>query len=154
MLLLLLYLALLVHASLEQSVYAMNSLPVSSEGWSLPGRSTMPPSSDLVRLEHSFASKNLRFKCRKKTAVQRGSPSWIWQHGTEARTAGDAKAWWLCNQCWDKRKYDHLSIPAISAECERVFSNTKLTISPTRNRLKEDMIEATEYLVQWTRAGW
>src|SRR4051794_9466101 len=128
----------------------------------------LPPSSDLVRLEHSFASKNQRFKCRKKTAVQRGSPSWIWQHGTEARTAGDAKAWWLCNQCWDKRKtvvyrigtthypichlrqmaYDHLSIPAMSAECERVFSDTKLTISPNRNRLKEDIIEATECLVQ------
>ena len=102
-LLLLLHLVLLAHASLTQSVYTMNSLPVSSEGWSLPGRPTMLPS-DLVRLEHSFASKNLRFKCRKKTTVQRGSPSWIWQHGTEARTAGDAKAWWLCNQCWDKRK--------------------------------------------------
>jgi hypothetical protein len=103
-LLLLLHPVLLAHASLAQSVYIMNSLPVSSERWSLPGRPTMPPSSDLVRLEHSFASKSLRFKCRKKTAVQRGSPSWIWQHGTEARTAGDAKAWWLCNQCWDKRK--------------------------------------------------
>lgn len=68
------------------------------------GRPTMLPSSDLVPLEHSFASKNLCFKCRKKTTVQGGSPSWIWQHGTEARTAGDAKAWWLCNQCWDKRK--------------------------------------------------
>jgi hypothetical protein len=96
LLLLLLHLVLLVHASLAQSVYTMNSLPVSSEGWSLPSRPTMPPSSDLVRLEHSFTSKNLRFK---KTAVQRGSPSWIWQHGTEARTAGDAKVWWLCNQC-------------------------------------------------------
>jgi hypothetical protein len=82
-------LLLLLHPSLAQSVYTMNSLPVSSEGWSLPGRPTMPPSSNLVRLEHSFASKNQRFKCRKKTAVQRGSPSWIWQHGTEARTAGD-----------------------------------------------------------------
>jgi hypothetical protein len=50
--------------------------------------------------------------------------------------------------------YDHLSIPAMSAECERVFSDTKLTISPNRNRLKEDIIEATECLVQWTRAGW
>ena len=131
---LLLHLVLLAHASLAQSVYTMNSLPASSEGWSLPSRPTMPPSSDLARLEHSFASKNQRFKCRKKTAVQRGSPSWIWQHGTEARTAGDAKAWWLCNQCWDKRyvywsaqsylggvqqmAYDHLSIPAMSAECK------------------------------------
>jgi hypothetical protein len=50
--------------------------------------------------------------------------------------------------------YDHLSIPAMSAECERVFSDTKLTISPNRSRLKEDTIEATECLVQWTRAGW
>ena len=154
LLLLLLHLTLLAHASLAQSACTMNNLPAFSVGWSLPGHPTMPPSSDLVRLEYPFASQNLRFKCRKKTAVQRGSPSWIWQHGTEARTAGDAKAWWLCNQCWDKRKYDHLSIPAISAECERVFSNTKLTISPNRNRLKEDIIEATECLVQWTRAGW
>ena len=50
--------------------------------------------------------------------------------------------------------YDHLSIPVMSAECERVFSDTKLTISPNRNRLKEDIIEATECLVQKTRAGW
>jgi hypothetical protein len=43
--------------------------------------------------------------------------------------------------------YDHLSIPAMSAEYERVFSDTKLKISPNRNRLKEDIIKATEYLV-------
>jgi hypothetical protein len=71
LLLLLLHLALLAYASLRQLVYTMNSLPVSSVGWSLSGRPTMLPPSDLVRLEHSFASKNLRFKCRKKTAVQR-----------------------------------------------------------------------------------
>jgi hypothetical protein len=77
LLLLLLHLALLAHASLVQSVYTMNSSPVSFVGRPLPGRPTMPPSSDLVRLEHSFTSKDLRFKCCKKTAVQRGSPSWI-----------------------------------------------------------------------------
>jgi hypothetical protein len=100
--LLLLHLVLLAHASLAQSVYTMNSLPVSSEGWSLPGRPTMPPYLGGVQ----------------------------------------------------QMAYDHLSIPAMSAECERVFSDTKLTISPNRNRLKEDIIEATECLVQWTRAGW
>jgi hypothetical protein len=67
--LLLLHLVLLVHISLAQSLYIMNSSPVSSEGWSLPGRPIMPSSSDLIRLEHSFISKNLRFKYRKKTAV-------------------------------------------------------------------------------------
>jgi hypothetical protein len=35
LLLLLLHLVLLAHASLAQSVYTMNSLPASSEGWSL-----------------------------------------------------------------------------------------------------------------------
>jgi hypothetical protein len=48
LLLLLLHLVLLAHASLAHSVYTMNSSPVSSEGWSLPDRPTMPPSSDPV----------------------------------------------------------------------------------------------------------
>jgi hAT family C-terminal dimerisation region len=40
--------------------------------------------------------------------------------------------------------FDILSIPAMSAETERIFSDTKLTISANRNRLGEDIIEATE----------
>jgi hAT family C-terminal dimerisation region len=50
--------------------------------------------------------------------------------------------------------FDILSIPAMSAETERVFSGVKLTISPTRNRLGEDVIEATECLNRWYRAGY
>jgi hAT family C-terminal dimerisation region len=42
--------------------------------------------------------------------------------------------------------FDILLIPAISSEIERVFSGIKLTILPTRNRLGEDIIKATEYL--------
>jgi hAT family C-terminal dimerisation region len=49
--------------------------------------------------------------------------------------------------------FDILSIPAMSAETERVFSGAKLTISPSRNRLGEDIIEATECLNRWYRAG-
>ena len=49
--------------------------------------------------------------------------------------------------------FDMLSIPAMSAETERVFSGAKLTISPSRNRLGEDIIEATECLNRWYRAG-
>ena len=41
----------------------------------------------------------------------------------------------------------------ISAETERIFSGAKLTISPARNRLSEDIIEATECLNRWYRAG-
>jgi hAT family C-terminal dimerisation region len=49
--------------------------------------------------------------------------------------------------------FNILSIPAMSAETERVFSDVKLTISPNRNRLEEDIIEATECLNRWYRAG-
>ena len=49
--------------------------------------------------------------------------------------------------------FDMLSIPAMSAETERVFSGAKLTISSSRNRLDEDIIEATECLNRWYRAG-
>jgi hypothetical protein len=38
---------------------------------------------------------------------------------------------------------DILSIPAISTECERVFSSAKKLINPMRCSLKEDIIEAT-----------
>ena len=37
----------------------------------------------------------------------------------------------------------------MSAECERMFSNTKKLISPERNRLHKQMIEASECLKNW-----
>jgi hypothetical protein len=45
--------------------------------------------------------------------------------------------------------FDTLVIPAISAECERVFSSAKKLISPERNRLTEEIIEASEFLNNW-----
>jgi hypothetical protein len=49
--------------------------------------------------------------------------------------------------------FDTLAIPAISAECERVFSSTKKFISPERNRLAVDIIEASECLKNWWDHG-
>ena len=37
--------------------------------------------------------------------------------------------------------FDMLAIPAMSAECERVFSSTKLLLTEKRSRMKEDIIE-------------
>jgi hAT family C-terminal dimerisation region len=51
-------------------------------------------------------------------------------------------------------EFDILSTPAMSSETERVFSGTKLTISPSRNRLGGDIIEATECLNRWYQAGY
>jgi hAT family C-terminal dimerisation region len=48
---------------------------------------------------------------------------------------------------------DTLSIPAMSTECERVFSSTKKLLSPQRCRIKEDLIEATECLKAWWDCG-
>jgi hypothetical protein len=49
---------------------------------------------------------------------------------------------------------DLLSIPAMSAECERVFSSSKILISDHRNRLREDVIEANECLRYWHQKGY
>ena len=43
------------------------------------------------------------------------------------------------------------SIPMMSAECERVFSSTKILITERRNGLKEDIIEAYTLLRYWIR---
>jgi hypothetical protein len=44
---------------------------------------------------------------------------------------------------------DTLLIPAMSTECERVFSSSKKLLSPQRYRIKEDLIEASECLKAW-----
>ena len=41
------------------------------------------------------------------------------------------------------------SIPAMSSECERVFSQAKLLITGQRHRLQADIIEATQCLRMW-----
>jgi hypothetical protein len=49
--------------------------------------------------------------------------------------------------------FDTLAIPTMSAECERVFSNTKKLITPERNRLVEEIIEVSECLKNWWDRG-
>jgi hypothetical protein len=46
---------------------------------------------------------------------------------------------------------DLLSIPAMSAEPERIFSLAGVTLSPRRNRLTEDALEAVTCLANWGR---
>jgi hypothetical protein len=49
--------------------------------------------------------------------------------------------------------YDLLSIPAMSAETERTFSDAKHVIPPTRTCLGVDIVEAEECLHAWYKAG-
>ena len=67
--------------------------------------------------------------------------------------------WWL--QSSQRRSYpnlsqmaiDILSIPAMSAEPERIFSGCRRTISWTRMRLGVKVIEEGECLKSWIRSG-
>jgi hypothetical protein len=45
--------------------------------------------------------------------------------------------------------FDTLSCPTTSCECEPVFSSTKKLITPSRNHLEDDSIEASECLKAW-----
>jgi len=62
--------------------------------------------------------------------------------------------WWRTNEgeypVLAKLAYDLLSIPAMSAEVERVFSGTKELISDRRNGLDIESIEANECFRSWT----
>lgn len=44
---------------------------------------------------------------------------------------------------------DMCSVPAMSSECERVFSQAKLMITGQRHALKADVIEACQCLRMW-----
>ncbi|KAF3763560.1 hypothetical protein M406DRAFT_261834, partial [Cryphonectria parasitica EP155] len=49
--------------------------------------------------------------------------------------------------------FDILSIPATSAECERVFSQGRLTMSSQRVRMKASTLEMLSWLKHWWRNG-
>jgi hypothetical protein len=48
---------------------------------------------------------------------------------------------------------DYLTIPAMSAEPERVFSAAKIALSDRRCRMEGDAVEALECLKSWQRVG-
>jgi hypothetical protein len=64
--------------------------------------------------------------------------------------------WWMNDRQYPQlRQYalDLLSIPAMSAEVERVFSSAKRLIGPDRMRLNDDTIEYLELLKYWWSKG-
>ena len=67
----------------------------------------------------------------------------------------DPRRWWLKETQQkvypnlSKMALDMLSIPAMSAEPERLFSGAKISITDRRNRLGIESIEALECLKSW-----
>src|SRR5947209_19682317 len=77
-------------------------------------------------------------------------PSVIWQLGDEYRGTGSDQET-SCGLC--KTTTLLAMTDAMSAECERVFSSTKKLITPERNRLAEEIIEASKCLKNWWDRG-
>jgi hypothetical protein len=71
----------------------------------------------------------------------------------------DPRSWWL--EPTQRKSYpalsimalDVLSIPAMPAEPERLFSGAKITITDRRNRPGIESIEAIECLKSWLSRG-
>jgi hypothetical protein len=69
----------------------------------------------------------------------------------------DVRKWWLeSTQQRDfpnlsKMALDVLSIPAMSAAPERLFSSSNITISDRRNRINIDTVEAIECIKSWRK---
>ena len=63
--------------------------------------------------------------------------------------------WWRDDQTTYPRlsqmAFDLLSVPAMLTECERVFSQAKLTISSQRHSLTDVTINAIKCLKNWVR---
>jgi hypothetical protein len=64
--------------------------------------------------------------------------------------------WWMDSDLYPELRqqaFDVLSIPAMSAEIERVFSSAKLLIPPERNQISDQTIEVNELLRYWWTRG-
>jgi hypothetical protein len=48
---------------------------------------------------------------------------------------------------------DVMTVPAMSSECERLFSATSLMVTPLRNRLDAGTIGLVQTLRSWLRTG-
>lgn len=69
----------------------------------------------------------------------------------------DPLEWWVCHSSdypiLSKMAFDLFSCPAMSAECERVFSQTKKVITDERNHLSPDTVAAIECQKHLLRSG-
>ena len=96
----------------------------------------------------------------------------IWHHGGERRRLDDNSMvrywryhhytgsatvlkWWTDESRKDNYDtlylyaLDYLSYPAMATQCERVFSAAKMTLTPERNTLGLNILEACECLWWW-----
>jgi len=81
------------------------------------------------------------------------------QHQPEVHRVKDVVRYWferLQDTQWRdlaRMALTYLTLPAMSAEPERVFSGAKITLSDRRCRMGDNAVEAVECLKSWQRDG-
>jgi hypothetical protein len=106
----------------------------------------------------SFRRISKKFKPKKKARVQDEYDAYNEEFpDRKDRLINNPLMWWNVNG-WkylilQKMAYDLFSIPGMSSECERVFSQAKKLITDERNRLGPATIEADECLKNWITTG-
>jgi hAT family C-terminal dimerisation region len=81
------------------------------------------------------------------------------QQEAQIHPVRDVVGWWydrLHDPHWKdlaRMALTYLTLPAMSAEPERVFSGAKITLSDRRCRMGDDVLEAVECLKSWQRDG-
>lgn len=99
-----------------------------------------------------------KFKPKKRARIKDEYDSYIEEFPDEKdQLINSPLEWWNANG-WrypilQKMAYDLFSIPGMSSECERVFSQAKKLITDERNRLGPATIEADECLKNWITSG-
>ena len=111
--------------------------------------------------------RNLYYRLpHKRTVNSKADPSPIYKYGAQLTSNGVDKAddkvkdrlqWWIDHEAdyptLAKMAFDFFSIPAMSSECERVFSQSKKTITDERNRLGTNTVAAIECQKHLLRSG-
>jgi hypothetical protein len=73
-----------------------------------------------------------------------------------ASTDYNLRQWWMETDLYPQLRQlssNTLSIPAMSAEIERVFSSAKKLLTPERNQIDDNTIEVNELLRNWWKKG-
>jgi hAT family C-terminal dimerisation region len=112
-------------------------------GGSEQPQTSLPPTDDIL-------DQYLR-----RTTTRNGDSFDSFIHGpvVEFNEGADVYSWLKgnCSLSIRQQALDLLSIPATSAEVERVFSSAKLLLTPQRNSLSDERIEYLELLRYWWR---
>jgi hypothetical protein len=115
-------------------------------------------SSEVVTEFESFRRISDKFKPKKKPRLQNEYDRYTEDFPDQKDKLVDNPLAWWNREAWkypilSKMAYDLFSIPGMSSECERVFSQAKKLVTDERNRLGPATIEADECLKNWINSG-